>query len=442
MSRLAAPLLLLGGAWAATLALPPWSDDSISDLPVYRPLAEAFLDGSLPYRDVPFEYPPLAALAIALPALLGGGPGGYELGFGALMAASAAAVVALTGQLAQRTGGDRGVALAAAALAPLLTGAMIRTHFDLAPVAAMLASLASIASGRPRLGFALLGVGTVIKGFPLVVAPVALAWLVGRGDAAGARRGAVALVATLAASAAAWLALSPGGAHDALRFHLERPVQLESSPASALLALDGLGAASAEVVHEYGSHGLRHPASQLIAALSAAAVAATVGWLALAAARANGDPRRLVLASLAAVTALAALGKVLSPQFLVWVVPLLALALAWRLWALAAALAAALGLTLVEFPGRYLDLVALDPLAVVLVAGRNLVLVAGLALAARAIAVRPTRRAAAAARSTAPGRRLPRRSGRRSATDPPVPSRTSPGASSGTAGAPARASPR
>ena len=58
-------LLTLG--WALTLWVPPWSDDLVNDLFVYRSFTEPVLAGGLPYRDVFFEYPPLAAPTIALP---------------------------------------------------------------------------------------------------------------------------------------------------------------------------------------------------------------------------------------------------------------------------------------------------------------------------------------------------------------------------------------
>jgi hypothetical protein len=109
-----------------------------------------------------------------------------------------------------------------------------------------------------------------------------------------------------------------------------------------------------------------------------------------------------VLASLGAVAAFAALGKVLSPQFLVWVLPLGALALAWRMHALAAAVAAATVLTLVEFPARYFDLVAEEPFPVAVVAVRDVLLLGVLALSARALLIQ---RAGAPALSTRPGRR-------------------------------------
>ena len=88
-----------------------------------------------------------------------------------------------------------------------------------------------------------------------------------------------------------------------------------------------------------------------------------------------------MLASLASVVAFAALGKVLSPQFMIWVVPLVALAFAWRMHALAATAAAAIALTLVEFPSRYFDLVAREPFPVAVVVVRDALLLAACALA-------------------------------------------------------------
>jgi hypothetical protein len=93
--------------------------------------------------------------------------------------------------------------------------------------------------------------------------------------------------------------------------------------------------------------------------------------------------RGLVIASLAACAAFALFGKVLSPQFVIWVLPLGALAFAWRMHALAAAVALAAVLTQVEFPAHYFDVVAREPVAVGLVAARNLALGAVVALAAR-----------------------------------------------------------
>jgi hypothetical protein len=389
-----AALLLLAVGWAATLWLAPWSDERVNDLFVYRAFAEPVLGGALPYRDAFFEYPPLAAPAIAIPGLAGTGDEVFRGAFAAWTLLLGAAVVLLCGALAARTGGEPSRALLAAALAPLLCGALVRTHFDLAPVALLLGALLLMLSGRPRSGMAVLGLAAMTKGFPLVAAPVALAWLATRVDRRTLAQSTAALIAALVLPAAAAVAMSPGGALDAVRYHLERPVQVESLPASALLLLDELGAGDAGHVQSHRSDGLHHPAADAATAVGLATMLVALAWAAALAARRPSTPheaagraqaRRLVLASLVAVAAFAALGKVLSPQFMLWLVPLGALALAWRLHALAAAVAAAALLTQVEFPARYFDLVDQQPFPVAVVALRNLVLLGVLVLGLRAL---------------------------------------------------------
>jgi Glycosyltransferase family 87 len=375
-------LLVLG--WAMTLWVAPWSDERVNDLFVYRSFAEPVLAGGLPYRDVFFEYPPLAAPAIALPGLAGTGEETFRLAFAAWTLVLAGVVVLLCGALAALTGGDRRRALFAAALAPLACGALLRTHFDLVPMVLVLAALWLVCADRPRAGLALLGIGALVKGFPLVAVPVVLAWLLGRDRRREAVQGALVCLAVLVAGAGMALAVAPDGALDAVRYHLERPVQLESPAAMALLGLDAIGAGEAVSVSSHRSDGLLHPLDGAVAALVALAFVAVLALLAGLAAR-HGDRRRLVLASLAAVTAFAALGKVLSPQFVIWVLPLGALAFAWRLHALALAVLAAAVLTQVEFPAHYFDVVAREPLAIALVALRDLVLLAVLVLSIRAL---------------------------------------------------------
>jgi hypothetical protein len=183
------------------------------------------------------------------------------------------------------------------------------------------------------------------------------------------------------------LALSPSGALDAVRYHAERPPQIESLPALGIRALDGLGAGAAQLGHSFGSHNLIHPTGDALAGTATALGALAIALLAMLVARRPG-PRELVLGSLAAAAAFAAFGKVLSPQFLVWLLPLAALALAWGRYALAAAVGAATLLTFVEFPAHYDDLLRFDPFTVAVVAVRDLVLVAVVGLSLRELARR------------------------------------------------------
>lgn len=387
-------LLLLAAAFSLTLLPGPWGDERVTDLYLYESYADLFLGGSLPYADVAFEYPPLAAPVIALPGVFGSGDGAYRLAFAALALALLAALVVLVGALARRSGGDPRRAMLAGAAAPLLIGATLRTHFDLAPVVLTLGALLAMVSGRPRLGMAVLGAGVMTKGFPIVVAPVAVAWLVARGQRREAVEGLGAMGLVIVVVAAAALALSVTGTLDAVGYHAERPAQVESAPAIVLLGLDAAGLGEAEVVHSHRSEGVDHPAAAaLIGLFTLALLASVVLMAALAAQRpysgADGAAanRTLVLASLGAVCAFAAFGKVLSPQFLVWVVPLAVLAFAWGRLAPAVTAAGAIALTLVEFPAHYADVVAREPAALMLVAARDALLATVVVLVARELAL-------------------------------------------------------
>ena len=92
----------------------------------------------------------------------------------------------------------------------------------------------------------------------------------------------------------------------------------------------------------------------------------------------------LVRWSAAALVAFVALGKVLSPQFLIWLVPAVPLVGGIRGLRASALLAVALVLTQLWFPSRYWDLAReLDPLPSTLVLLRDLVLVAVLVVLVR-----------------------------------------------------------
>ena len=394
---------LLAAGFALTFVLGPWDDESITDIPLYSSYAQAFLDGHLPYRDVSFEYPPLAWPVLAVGGLAGD-QDAYRVAFALLAIALTVMMVLFCGRLADVTGGDRGAALVGAAAAPLLCGAMLRTHFDLVPVVLTLAALTLLCADRPRAGLAVLGVAVAVKLYPLVIVPVVLAWLVARGQRRAAAEGAATLAIVVVVAYGAAAALSVDGTIDSFTYHLDRPVQVESSPAVVVRALDSVGLGTAMPNDGFRSDGLDHPAGDTVTAVFAALLAAAVALLATGAARAP-DERALVLASLAATVAFACLGKVLSPQFLTWVIPLMALALAWRMRALAALAALAAVLTLIEFPGLYRDVVDREPLALTLVAVRDLALLGVVGMAIRSLG--PAR---GSARSMWPSRLRPPRS--------------------------------
>ncbi len=98
-------------------------------------------------------------------------------------------------------------------------------------------------------------------------------------------------------------------------------------------------------------------------------------------ARGPTSPERLVVASAATIVAYVAFAKVFSPQYLVWLIPLVPLVGGRAGLRASALLVAVLGLTQVWEPYRYHDLAAtLVPWIAWLVVARDLLVVALLAV--------------------------------------------------------------
>jgi uncharacterized membrane protein len=245
-------------------------------------------------------------------------------------------------------------------------------------VALALAGLRQVTGGRRSLGFALLALGAATKAFPALFAAAALAWLWSSGRRSAAHRGAVVFAGVLLAVSVPFAAAAPGGFLEQATFHVERPVQIESAPATVLWALGDSYVTGHPVRPDpFKSNGLDGGAADLVGGLFALALVAAI-IAALFVAR-----RDVFRGAVAALLAFVALNKVLSPQYLLWLLPLAPLAYARGLRAPALAIAAAAVLTHVEFPSRYFDLVAGDPAVIALVAVRNVLLVTALALVLR-----------------------------------------------------------
>ena len=390
--RLAGPAALLTACWLATW----WADTRITDVFIYRHYADLLAAGVRPYSaGFALEYPPLALVPMWLARVLGGSGAGFETAFGVLMGVSALATLVLVDAL----GGRR--AAWAFAITPLLAGAVLRTHFDLVAALALMAALLAFARGHGTTAFALLRAGAMLKGFPAVVVPVAGAWLAARGEYRALARGLAAFAAVVAVVSAPFLG---AGYVDAYRFHVDRPVQIESTPAIVLYALGGTRVTGSTVMPDrFGSNGLVGGPSDAVEAVFAALALGTLVLLAwLATLRREVD--QLLLCAAAAVVAFVAFGKVFSPQYVAWLAPIGALSWAWGRRAPALLIALAILLTRFEFPSRYFALVEGDGGARALVAVRDAALLAALALLMTAAAGAARSSRPAAAPSSAPPR--------------------------------------
>jgi len=354
-----AAILLFAGSWL-TLHHGFFARSQIVDTPLYQRYGEQMVAGEVPYRDFAVEYPPGALAAFVVPSLGADNRSAedYRHRFELLMflcgcAAIAGMTLVLVGFGVGRSA--LAAALAFAALAPLALGPVVQTRFDLFPAALAVCALAALVHDRPRLGLGLLGAGTVVKLFPALLVPLALAhvWR-RRGSRVALEAGAV-FVVVLAVVVVPFAALAPHALLVTVEDQARRPLQIESLGAAALIAVHHVAGSAIRLDSSFGSQNLAGGAPNALGAiqagLQAAAVVALWIWFA-ARPRRN---REFVAASAGAVAIFVAFGKVLSPQFLIWLIPLVPLVRGRRGLLASGLLAAALVLTQLWFPQRYWD---------------------------------------------------------------------------------------
>ena len=359
-------IALFVGSWAL-LHVGFYKHKQILDTPVYQRYGNLIADGKVPYRDFAVEYPPGALPMFALPGLAEPGHDqqvseGFRRAFQSLMwicGAVAIGAMALVLRALRRPAASVWAALAFAALAPLLLGSLLLSRFDLWPAAIVAAALAALVTGRVRTGHALLGLGVTAKLYPAVLLPVALAFVWrhrGRREALACAGLAGAVVVAVFLP---FVILSPGGVWESVKVQLDRPLQVESLGAALLLAAHHAFGVGVTSVTSHGSQNLAGDGAHALAIAAVTAQALALLWIWISFARGPATREALVRASAASLCAFVALGKVLSPQFLIWLIPIVPLVRGLRGLTASALLALALVLTQIWFPFRYFRL-ALD----------------------------------------------------------------------------------
>ena len=347
-----------------------WSSILVND---FAPQAHAIRHGDLPYRDQRIEYPPLSVPVLVAPIYASDSSQGFIDGFMWEMLAFDLAIIVL---IALALPGDARRALSAlgiytagvlilsdVALSPSLidTAPLALARFDLVPALFVLAAILARDRGRSATWSGLLSIGVAIKAFPLFLYPALL-----RGER-NIRRVLVAGAAPLLLCVAAVL-VTGDEFGSAITYHTQRALQVESLGASPFELAHVLG--SSGVATAVGHGGFEISASGATAArwISVVIGAAIYLLLVVTGWRSRASNLELVAALLAVMVVFA---PVLSPQFLLWILPISACA--YGLGRQNVILLAAVILTQVELQ-HYDGVLALSPDFVWPLAARNVLL--------------------------------------------------------------------
>lgn len=333
------------------------------------PVATA-VDGRfhVPYAEVPFEYPPPNVPFVLAPRLLVSSFTAYGYVFGAIMGLLLVVSSALGARLGAADERDEATRIAAFGLLLLAHGAIAVQRLDAIVALLVILVVRAAARGADRsLGFwgGLVGATKLV---PVLLLPV-LVLASGIRDAR--RLSAVTLGATLGLvlGLGPMIALGRESLPLLLTYHSARGLHVESSLGVLYgMTKAALGMREASTM-DYGSFNFHGPVSRLLARSSMAITLALVGVAGFAARRGRAtasageageaahasEPltERLVLAALATLMALWLGGKVFSPQYLTWAIPL-AVAMPGRGWRrVALALGVVLVLSQVYLRGFY-----------------------------------------------------------------------------------------
>ena len=369
------------GSW--TLLHHLWyASPEIVDTPEYQSYAHRIVDGKVPYRDFSVEYPPGALLPMLAPdaTAVPGDFGSYGHTFEKWIAGAGIVMVLL---FAFALGGleptlPRALAaLLLVAVSPLLLGNLMLSRFDLWVAALTVGAVGALTREKRVTSALVLGAAIATKLYPAVIVPIGIAWIWRRWGRNAALGWLAIVAAVVAAAYAPFFVLSPGGVWHSVSTQLSRPLQIESLAAAVLVAVhNGFGSdlhVYTTVSQNLSGSGVR--AGEVVSSVLQIGVLLAL-WFAFARGAQTRD--RLVAYSAATVVAFVAFGKVLSPQYMVWLIPLVPLV---RNRLAQAFLVLSLVLTQVEFPKRYWQYATnLSSGVGAVVLARDLVLVALLVL--------------------------------------------------------------
>jgi len=346
-----------------------WRGGGDGDTVELQRYGDAVLGGQVPYRDFHLEYPPGAVPFFTIPSL--GPEHDYLTIFRLLAIAGVLLGLALLALLLERLEAPRRwayAALASAAIAPALLGAFSLRRFDMWPAALCVGALLLFVDRKPEWAFAVLAVAALVKTYPAALVPIAFLFV----DRRQRLRGLVVFCAVGLAVLVPFAAVAHAGLYNAYAQQWNRHLQLETFAASALLALHHAG----RIAFDSGSQSVFGGTADALAKVQTAFQLVGVLGAAALFARSRRMPLDLVAAAATTVAVAACAGKVLSPQFLLWLAPLVLLS--WSRIA-GALLAAAMLLTNLLFPDRYAGLVARHSGEIWLLVARNAVLLGLLA---------------------------------------------------------------
>lgn len=344
-------MVIFQGAFPDNGEYPNYAEGDSRSL--YFHYADRVFEGELPYQDIDIEYAPLSLPIFLIPRLFTQSDIGYHVAFAVEMLLFNLIGMWALWALSRRLRYSAMIVLSIFTIGLLSLGPTVIDHFDLAAAVLALLAIWAFISGKNTLAWVFLALGTMIKIFPIVIVPILALYLLRRNDLRNIFKGGLAFAATLIIVSIPCMCISFDRFVDSFTYHSERGLQVESTYSSILLLGHNWGISSIEtdLIAESGSWEIISSTADFLARFSPLIVLFSLALVYGVYARREWMDRslderefhsRLITFSILAIAAFMLANKVFSPQYIIWLFPLVPLISGrWRIfsWAIYATVA-------------------------------------------------------------------------------------------------------
>ncbi len=356
------------------------------DLKLYYQYSLKMMQGLVPYRDFPIEYPPLALPPFILPWLAALGQPLSLTGYNCLFMLENLLLSILMGLLLLpiakhlRLGRSSAQVLKVYVLLVAIAAPLLPWRYDLFPALLTQLALLFVLINRPTLAGIWLGLGITAKLYPILFLPIFGAYYLTKREYRGLLRLLLGSLGAVCLSLLPFALMAGEKLLFFLGYHQTRGLQIESIPAGAIALLSLLRLTEVKKVSNYGSHNLVSPLGDsvlqwlpwvFILAFVVVIASCLFYFRSERVTKGTVIDESLVAYLVLTILTFIATGKVFSPQYIIWLLPFGPLLRPRQVGVLIAIFA----MTIAIFPLRYDLLLTFHPIGVLLLNLRNLLVV-------------------------------------------------------------------
>ena len=299
---------------------------------LYFRYAEHMVSGEMPYSDFDAEYPPFAMLLILIPRLFSYSSFTYQVAFGAEVFVFLLIGVFWIYRIAEMYTDRPGKVVDFYIVFTIILLDFVLDRYDIFPMIMLLGAFYFFKKEKYNASWIMIALGTVTKLYPALIAPIFLIWLIHKKKYDTAVKGVLICLVIGILSMLPFFIADSSTMLSVLTYHMDRGLQTEAPISTVLMLLGNLGVIDISYIFNYGSDNILGDIPDTIAKFMMPAMVVCMLALYILYAvigRRNQGFCAIHYAGFAAVMIFMLVNKVLSSQYLVWIIAFSAVTMAF-----------------------------------------------------------------------------------------------------------------